>query len=105
MRRYSPKYETLKEAATTKKINKKSNRMAQHYRCADCQKEYPLSDVNVDHIDPVVDPAIGFVDWNTYVSRMFCPKDGLQVLCGACHTIKTNKEKKVKSGSKKSIKD
>ena len=45
-----------------------------------------------DHIDPIVSVETGFVDWNTYIDRMFCPKENWQVLCKECHDIKTKEE-------------
>jgi len=92
-RRWPPKFETLKEACVGKKLNKTSNRQALHYKCNKCKKEFPQKDVQVDHIFPVVGPE-GFIDWNTFIERLFCPKENLQVLCSKCHTAKTNKEKK-----------
>ena len=47
----------------------------------------------VDHIDPVVDPATGFVNWDTYINRLFVEKEGLQLLCRDCHDRKTAREK------------
>lgn len=45
-----------------------------------------------DHILPVVDPKTGFLDWNTYISRLF---DGtLQPLCEKCHKTKSKAEAK-----------
>ena len=93
-RRWPPKYETLAEAKTVKKINQKTGRQAQHYACAKCKKDFPQKEVDVDHKTPVVDPSTGFVDWNTYIERMFCPKKNFQVLCKPCHKAKTLKEKK-----------
>lgn len=58
----------------------------------------------VDHIDPVVDPSVGFVDWNTYIPRMF--EGQLQILCNysgfrdgkqSCHHIKTAAEKAIEA--------
>lgn len=92
-RRWPPKYETLNEAKTIKRINEKSKRLAQHYLCAACQQEYTNKDVQVDHIQPVVDPKLGFQDWNTFIDRLFCDADNLQVLCTACHNTKTKTEK------------
>lgn len=92
-RRYPPKYETLNEAKTEKKINEATGRLAQHYRCNVCKAEFPASQIQVDHKKPVVDPKKGFVDWNTFIERMFCDKKNLQALCKECHTLKTNKEK------------
>ena len=70
--------------------------MAEHYKCNACNKEWPLTEVQVDHIIPVVGPE-GFVDWNTYVDRLFCDKSNLQVLCTTCHDKKTHKEKQNRS--------
>jgi len=99
-RRYPPKFETLNEAKTEKKINKKTKRLAQHYRCKACKDDFPSSEVQVDHKVPVVDPVIGFVDWNTFIERLFCDKKNLQVLCTECHKKKTNKEKQQANASK-----
>lgn len=46
----------------------------------------------VDHVEPVVLPATGFVDWNTYVARMFIDRTKLQWLCNECHATKTRLE-------------
>jgi len=101
-RRYPPKYETLNDAKTTKKINPKTKRLAQHYACAKCKKDWPQKEVQVDHKEPVVDPGQGFVDWNTYITRLFCSKDNLQVLCTTCHDKKSAKEKTKRSLTKNS---
>lgn len=99
-RRWPPKYETLNEAKTEKKVNQSTGRIAQHFRCASCGEEFPAKQVNVDHILPVVDPVVGFVDWNTFVENLYCEKENLQVLCSTCHTEKSNLEKKEKQRAK-----
>lgn len=48
--------------------------------------------VYVDHIEPVIDPVIGFKDWTTYVERLFCSVDNLQVMCHTCHYFKSQVE-------------
>lgn len=96
-RRWPNKHETLRDAYVGKKENKKTGRKAMHYRCNSCKGEFPSSDVNVDHIIPVVDPLVGFIDWNTYIDRLFCSKENLQVLCSECHNKKTNEERNAKS--------
>ena len=93
-RRWPPKFEALDDAFCGKKVNEKTGRMAKHYLCASCGKEYTSKDVQVDHISPVVDPDVGFIDWNTFISRLYCSKDNLQVLCTKCHKVKTNEERK-----------
>jgi len=73
------------------------------YICNDCKEEVPAStkDENgkrvknaiVDHIDPIIDPDVGWVSWDNTIERMFCEKEGLQVLCYECHKKKTDDEK------------
>lgn len=92
--RYPPKYECLNAAKVGKKVNKATGRLAEHYKCAACKKHFVAKEVQVDHIEPVVSPLTGFIDWNTFVARMFCPITNLQVLCRGCHKVKSDKEKK-----------
>lgn len=74
------------------------------YRCASCKEKVPatikigarrVKNIHVDHINPIVDPAIGFVSWDELINRMFCEEDNLQCLCNDCHTNKTNLEKAI----------
>lgn len=97
-RKFPPKYETLKAASVGKKVNAKTKRMAEHFTCNMCKGEFPAKEVNVDHISPVVCPYTGFVDWNTFISRLFCDGGNLQVLCSPCHDLKTAEERKERHG-------
>lgn len=72
------------------------------YRCAGCEQQVPstiksggrrVKNVHVDHIEPIVDPTVGFVSYDVLIERMFCEAPNLQVLCNDCHTIKTDAEK------------
>lgn len=90
--KYPPKYLTLNQAKTEKKVNTKTNRIAQHYLCAVCRKDFPSKEVQVDHIVPVVSSK-GFTTWDDYINRLFCEKENLQVLCLECHGSKTEKER------------
>ena len=92
-RRWPPKYKALKEAFVGRKVNAKTGKMAMHYKCATCKKHFVAVDVQVDHIDPVVDPKKGFVSWDVFIERMFVEIEKLQVLCKPCHKIKTDEEK------------
>ena len=92
-RRWPPKYKALKEAFAGRKVNAKTGKLAMHYTCAACKKLYVATDVQVDHIKPVVDPKKGFVSWDVYINRMFCEIEDLQVLCKPCHKVKTDQEK------------
>jgi hypothetical protein len=100
-RKYPEKYECLNAAKVGKKINTKTGRLAEHYKCNHCGLHYPAKDVQVDHVAAVVDPKQGFVDWDVYIKRMYVGKEGLQVLCSACHTIKTNTERQSRCKKKK----
>lgn len=100
-RRWPPKYECLNAACVGKRINAKSGREAKHFLCASCNQSYPAKDVQVDHINPIIDPAVGFVDWNTVVERMFCEKEFLQCLCTDCHKKKTTSEREVANKTRK----
>ena len=65
------------------------------YKCAKCQKIFKLREVEVDHINPKVDPAVGWVSCAVYASRLNCPAVELQVLCeDTCHRNKTANENK-----------
>jgi len=67
------------------------------YRCAICLGEsFGPRDIQVDHILPVVDEEAGFIDWNTYIERLFCYVEGYQVLCKACHAAKTFFEQEIR---------
>ena len=99
-RRYPPKYKTLNKAFIEKRINKKTGKLASHYKCAVCNGEFVAKDVQVDHTIPVVGPE-GFVGWDSYIERMFCDVDNLQVLCKTCHDVKTKEENATKRISKK----
>ena len=95
-RKFPAKYETLKAASVGKKVNVKTNRLAEHFKCAVCKKDYPAKEVNVDHVSPVVCPVEGFINWDVYIKRMFCGKENLQVLCKTCHDLKSAEERKVR---------
>jgi 5-methylcytosine-specific restriction endonuclease McrA len=99
-RRWQPKYDTLNAAKTEKKINKKTGRLAQHYRCELCQGEFTSTNMEVDHIKPVVDPVKGFESWDKFVDRLFCEKENLQAICKPCHLEKTKKEKAIRNANK-----
>lgn len=94
-RKWQPIADTLKEARTRRGF----------YRCNGCQEEIANSFKNVDgkrvkgvfvdHIEPIIDPAVGFTTWDECIDRMFCEADNLQVLCYDCHKIKTDTEKAI----------
>lgn len=92
-RRWPAKYECLNEAYVSTQVNSKTGRQAKHFRCNECKNLFPSKDVQVDHIESIIDPTVGFISWDETVNRLFCEKENLQVLCKDCHTVKTNAEK------------
>lgn len=101
--RWPPRYETLNDAFVGVKINPKTGRKAKHYECVMCAGHFPQKDVQVNHKLPVV-PTSGFTSWDEVISRLFCEKEGLEVLCKPCHkkvTADENKERKEYNERKK----
>lgn len=94
-RRWPAKYQCLNEACVGVQTNIKTGRQAKHYRCNQCLEHLPAKDVQVDHIDAIIDPSEGFTTWDSVINRMFCEKDNLQVLCIKCHLTKTAVEKQL----------
>jgi len=103
-RKWPARFQTLAEAKCGRKINKATGRMAEHYKCSGCRGEFPAKDVQVDHIRPVVDPRVGFVDWDTFIDRLFCGVGNLQILCTVCHDKKSKKETTVRTATKRATK-
>ena len=73
------------------------------YLCANCHEHVPATivveglkgrtkNILVDHIAPVIDPHVGFTTWDSYIAGIFCEEDNLQIICRACHLVKTKEE-------------
>jgi len=78
------------------KFNKDGTRAkkdAVQYRCGVCGEYVGSTQVAVDHIVPVISVSEGFVDFNTFIERLFCDASNLQVICDPCHNKKTNSER------------
>jgi 5-methylcytosine-specific restriction endonuclease McrA len=93
-RRYPPIFEALNAAKTEKKKNSFTGRLAQHYLCACCTRDFAATMVQVDHILPVVCPVKGFQTWDVFIQRLYCGTSNLQVLCKPCHSEKSKSETK-----------
>lgn len=97
--RYPPKYECIKEAAHTKEdgvyktgAKKGKVKLVRRYKCKGCLKLFMQKDVQVDHIVGA-GSLKSYEDLPGFVERLFCSKEGLQVLCKPCHHKKTQQEK------------
>lgn len=67
------------------------------HTCAKCDNVRPKKLVQVDHINPVVDPEYGFKSWDEYIDRLLnVTIDDVQVLCKDCHQAKTQAENKLR---------
>lgn len=80
--KYPPRYNCMNSARTERG----------KYKCAQCKAIVGRKDIKIDHIIPVVGVE-GFIDWNTYIPRMFCNESNFQALCDTCHKAKTKQEK------------
>lgn len=63
------------------------------YKCAACSQVYRRKEIQLDHLLPIIS-LTGFESWDILIKRLFCDKDGWQVLCAECHKKKTNDENK-----------
>ena len=104
--RWGPKQQCIKNARTRRGF----------YECQECKQEVPASIINektgkrqsnilADHMAPIVDPSVGFVDYNTWIDRAYVEADGFQALCRACHDTKTAEERQVATERKRREKD
>ena len=71
------------------------------YRCSLCLDLFRSNQVQLDHIEPVVDVRVGFVDFNTFIERLFCDVENFSVVCKACHESKTAIEDSMRQFHKK----
>lgn len=50
----------------------------------------------MDHISPVVDPAVGWVSLDVFADRLLCDESGYQCICVTCHDAKTKGENQIR---------
>lgn len=87
LRRASFHWKPRQEAMTAARVSRGN------YKCAICQDDgFGPKEVTLDHIDPVVDPKLGFVSWDHFIPRLFCEASGFQVICKSCDSSKTSIE-------------
>jgi hypothetical protein len=64
------------------------------WECCECHGLFKRTELHGDHKNCVIDPETGFVDWNTYVERLFLGQ--IQPLCITCHKVKSLEENKLR---------
>lgn len=89
--KWPPRNEALKAARVGRGL----------YKCNHCGETFGRKEIKIDHIDPVVDPLKGFETWDEYINRMFCQKEGFQILCEKDHNDKSSVEKQIRKEIKK----
>lgn len=89
-RRWSPINTTKKNARISRNT----------YVCSHCKSKVTNKNIKVDHTQPVVSTS-GFVDYNTYIERLFVETDKLSALCKKCHDAKTLEENKLRKYNKR----
>ena len=90
--------EALKKVRSTEPRYKANGKLHKipivRYTCNHCNNKFPSTEVQCDHIDPVVPiqvPAI-YMSLGVLARRIFISADKIQVLCKSCHNQKSQKE-------------
>jgi len=93
--RWGPKQSCIRDARVRRGV----------YVCEGCGREGPatlpppegnkrrIKNIVADHIHPIVDPAVGFTTYDSWIERCFVESEGYQALCHKCHTEKTAEER------------
>lgn len=88
--KYPVKYQVLQEARRPSQLDDKRTKW--QYQCNNCKGWFKTKEVQVDHIESA-GSLKDYDDLPSFVSRLFCEKDNLQVLCHSCHKVKTQEER------------
>ena len=87
--RWRPRNEAKQAARTERKINEKTGRMAWHSRCNICKVEKPDGEMELDHIQPCVNPATGWTNFDDFINVLYSEVNNFQSICEQCHVIKS----------------
>jgi len=92
--KYPVKYQAMKNARRLipKNRQKKGSRQRYEYQCKFCEKWFPMTQVNTDHIYPCGELAC-FEHLPKFVRNLLCEIKETQILCKDCHGIKTYMER------------
>jgi 5-methylcytosine-specific restriction endonuclease McrA len=90
-RRWNPAYAAKSSARTARNT----------YTCAKCSKSFGSKSVKIDHRLPVRSVIPGENTWDMIIHRLFCEKEGFQVLCLTCHNEKSVMENAQRASNKK----
>ena len=73
--------------------DKRFDELKLKYSDRNFSKELP----QVDHDKPVIEPKIGFVNWDLYINSLWIDQVGYNILCKDCHEEKSSKEMEIRS--------
>jgi hypothetical protein len=98
-------WDPARKAAKARALAGKDKSGNHLFRCEQCNAQ-PLArtEVEIDHIVSVMPPTGWDEDWTGYINRMFCPAEGLRVLCKPCHRPKSNAENESRRKARKAKK-
>ena len=85
---------------------KKGPRGGKQYICNACNACFGAGKIQVDHIKSVIGhkESVHNLDFNQIVARIFVSTRRLQVLCLACHKVKTKKERDKRTKYRRELK-
>lgn len=94
---------SIREAARSKELGPKGGA---RYICESCKGLFAISDINVDHRQPVIsiDSTGTERTIDELINNLWCDSSNLQILCIACHKAKTKQEKKQRAQYRRELK-
>ena len=98
-KRWGPKFACIKACYVEDGINPATGHKCKLHRCPQCNGLFPQGEIFADHITAVVGPE-GFVDWNTFIERLFSEKEGYDACCRQCHLRRSLHENQVRKNNK-----
>jgi len=101
--KYPPVFQKVNSLKQTYYITSKKGLQLKRvkWNCQICDKEITNKEMRRDHVHPVVDPVEGFKDIGTFIDRLFCDPDNIQVICKTCHDSKSEEERKIRKENKR----
>jgi hypothetical protein len=109
--RWPPRGKALKEGRRElpRKIKKDGTPFKKpnfEYQCNACKEWFKSSDIQLDHIEPIVDPKADTVlSEEEFIGKfaigLLCYEEGYQRLCEPCHDTKTRNENNIRFSVKK----
>lgn len=72
-------------------------------KCETCGKHEAKSNVQIDHINPVIkiNETLDDLSWDQLIDRLWCDISNLAIICKPCHKAKSKEENKERREYKK----